>query len=362
MIERVRPGKYPRLVFVVVVLLLSLTLLHGLSTSDANFGLYNPDWRGTAGLQSRLTDATIASHTIVETSRYRDIPPNGSLTFVLSPERPYTANETARLEAFVRDGGTVIVADEVGPEGNRLLGGLGASARIEKPPLRDERFYYRSPALPVAQQIHNHSLTRGVSSLTLNHGSVVDPGTATPLVESSSYGYLDTNGNETFDLNETLRQYPVVTAERLGRGTVIVVSDPSVFINSMLERPGNDQFVDRLIQTHDRVYLDYSHRGELPPVMQTLKLIRQLPLLQLALGSCGILIGLIWEFAAVRPLLETARRHSPFQSQQPEQPPISQRDLLEHLREQHPDWDTARIQRLVDSVDRYQERDTDKKE
>jgi len=77
--------------------------------------------------------------------------------------------------------------------GNALLSDVGATARLDGALLRDERNYYRSPALPVAQPVEEHPYTSGATDLTLNYGTAVTPNDATTLVRTSEFAYLDTD-------------------------------------------------------------------------------------------------------------------------------------------------------------------------
>lgn len=75
-----------------------------------------------------------------------------------------------------------------------------------------------------------------------------------------------------------------MTTERLGAGEVVVVSDPSIFINSMLEQPDNRAFTASLVGSHETVFLDFSHTKERPPLQIALRTLRDSASLQLLFG------------------------------------------------------------------------------
>lgn len=279
---------YPRALLVTLALAVVATLVVAAGTSTAAFGAYNPRWDGAADLRATADAAGTDSEVVLNTSRYGEVQPRDTVAIVLSPDERYGPTEAARLRRFVRTGGTLVVAEDFGPHANPLLAAVGADARFEGSLLRDERYNFRSPSMPVARNVSDHSLLTGVNALTLNHGTVVEPNGATVLANSSGFGYLDTGRNGQLDDDESLSSYPVATVEPVGEGRVVAVSDPSLFINVMLDRPGNRQFVRNLFAAHDLAVLDYSHAGRLPVLAVALLVVRRTPTLQVALGLAGL--------------------------------------------------------------------------
>jgi hypothetical protein len=231
-----------------------------------------------------------------------------------------------------------------------LLAAVGADARIDGTPLRDEQHNYRSPAMPVATNTTNHTLVDDVDRLTFNHGTVVIPNNASVLVASSEFGYLDENGNETLDESETLASYPVATAEPVGEGRVVVVSDPSLAINAMLEQPDNRAFVRTLFADQDRVMLDYSHAERLPPLAVAVLTVRDSALLQVLLGLAVVGLAVAWW----RRPATVARLRSVFEwrghlnrAAASNDTPVDEDALVDYLLADHPDWSRDRANRLV---------------
>ena len=349
-----RPSDYPTPTLVLggFALLVVVSLLIATSTSSAAFGAYNGAWDGTSDLRSVAKDTGANPQVIHETSAYSHVDANGTVAIILSPDEKYSTADRARLQRFVRRGGTLLVAGDYGPQTNQLLSALGTDARLDGRPIRDERRHYRSPAMPIADNVSNQSLVSEVSALTLNHGTVVSPRNATVLVRTSEYAYLDVNRNQKLDDNETISSMPVATIERIGAGRVLVVSDPSVLINTMLDRPGNRAFVRTVVGDHRTVLLDYSHTAQIPPLALAILIIRESALWQLLVGCGCLALVLLW---AQRPEGVT-RRWKALVSRFGDQPPdrvdgqfrsMSESSMVTYLHEQHPDWDTTRIQRIV---------------
>jgi len=335
---------YPRLLLVGLTVALVLTLGVVATTSTDAFGAYNAAWDGTSELRQTAT-ATGTEPTVARNvSAYRTAAANQSVAVILSPSEPYRTGEASAVGAFVQAGGTLVVAEDYGPHGNDLLDAIGAEARVSGVPLRDERRAGPSPAFPRASTVGNHSAVAGVDRLMLNHGTTVQPGGATPLAMSSEYSYLDRNRNAQLDDAETLRERPVVTAESLGDGTVIVVSDPSLFLNAMLERADNGAFARNLVAPHGTVLLDVSHTASLPPLVAVRLTLQESALPAFAAGTLSTLLFVVLS----RPgLVERVRR---WRAPPSPSPTLSADEITTTLRTQHPDWDQERIERVTDSL------------
>ena len=279
---------YPHLLVVGLLLTILLGVGVGASTSASTYGAFNPAWDGGSGIRDVATDTQNEVTIAYNTSTYGEVDETNTVAFVISPETEYTDAEAAHLEAFVRDGGTLVVADDFRPHSNALLDQLGASTRINQTPLRDDRHQYKTGAFPIATQTESDPLTNDVDQLTLNHPVTVSPNGSSVLVRSSNFSYRDLDDDGELDENETLQSHPVVAVERLGAGNVVVVSDPSVFINAMLDQPDNRAFAEALVGSHDTLLLDYSHVPERPPLQVAVHALRDSPQLQFAVGA-GVL-------------------------------------------------------------------------
>lgn len=292
----------PRRLAVALTVALAITGLWATSTADPALSAYNPSWDGSSTLRQEVPPAGTSVVVGEQTATYAAVSPPETTAFVLSPDRRYTDDEAAQLRRFVRDGGTLVIAEDFGPHADPLLDRVGASTRVDGRPLRDEHSYYRSPGLAVATGVTPSPLTAGVEQLTLNRGTALEPHGARVLVESSSLAYLDDNANASLDATETVRPYPVVTAERLGDGQVVVVADPSLFINAMLERPGNRRFALALTERSETVLLDYSHAEAVPPLVRAALAVRRSPALQTVgvFAAVGLVVLLARRFPTTR--------------------------------------------------------------
>jgi hypothetical protein len=372
-------GDYLRYALVALLVATLLGVGVAASTSTTDFSLYNADWDGASDLRT-LADASPGSVELARsTERYAALSPNGSVAIVLSPDEPYSNTDRGRIRAFVRGGGTLVVAEDYGPGGDRLLRAVGASARFDGRPLRDDRTGTSSPAFPVAANVTDHPLTAGVDRLVLNHGTALSPNGATVLVRSSGYAFLDTDRDGTLDEREQLRSHPVATVEPVGDGRVVAVSDPSLFLNAMLDRGGNRRFAANLLAA-DTVLLDYSHAGALPPLVALRLTLQDSALLQALVGALGVGLLVAWGhrtredegdrtdqrvLARLRDAARSADRPGADASgaTQPGAVPsggdrlaadplraLDAETLRTELAARHPNWDDGRIERVTEGV------------
>ncbi|WP_435186452.1 DUF4350 domain-containing protein [Halobellus sp. EA9] len=349
-----RPS-YPQLLLYALAVVLGVTIMVSAGTSTAAFGAYNPAWDGTS--EVRKTATTLGADPVVvqNTTRYQEVPPESSVAVVFSPTESYTDREAARLREFVRAGGTLLIADDFREHSNPLLAEIGANARIDPVPLRDERRAGPSPAFPRATAVANHTYTQNASAIMLNHGGTVRPSGATVLFASSEFSYRDLNRDETLNSDEQLSRHPVVTVESVGDGDVIVASDASLFLNAMVERADNGAFLRSVVAPHDAVLVDVSHTVGVPPLVAFQLLLQRSGWIAFLVGTASVIgvVGLPYVPLLVRRL--RTRREAEMSDV-----PRTADEIAAGIRERHPEWDADRIERVTDSLmRRRQQPDTD---
>lgn len=347
----------PRLLLLALVVGVALSVGVAGYTSTTAFETYNPAWDGASDLRSVAGSEGAEVTVALNASAYDAVEPNGTVAVLLSPDDPYGPTDRRRLRSFARAGGTLVVAEDVDPDGNDILAAVGADSRFDGGVVRDERHNYQSPALPVATEVADDPATEGVEELTLNYGTVVDPGDdATVLAATSEFAYVDRDGDGELSATEELATRPVVVAEPVGAGTVVAVGDPSLFVNAMLDRTGNRRLVGNLAAAHDRVLLDYSHLSGQPPLATAVIRLRGSPPAQAALLLVGIGTVLAWSRRSIdlaladrtaRLLPPSLRRGGERERSVPEPSPAALRAYLES---EHPEWDGDRVERVMAGV------------
>lgn len=363
---------WPRVLLVALSIAVLVGLLVAATTSTAAFGPYNPSWDGTSKLHDQIeSEPGVDGEFVRDTARYEAHEPSETVAIVVAPDDAYGPADAERVAAFVADGGTLVVLENFGTTGNRLLADVGATARAEGTLLRDEREYYRGPSMPVATGVADHPLTADVDRLTLNYASAVEPGEATVLVETSEYAYRDANRNGDLDDDEALGAAPVATVESVGDGRVIVVGDPSIAINAMLEEPDNAAFLRAVSADADaeRVLIDLSHAADLPPLALAALTLRETPALQLLVGLLAIGTVAVGSRRSLRPSLEgvgsrlrpgtrtRARRATDGEAGTTGAAVAPVLDLDDDeraavLRDRYPEWDEERVQHVIAALNR----------
>ena len=349
---------YPKLLLVALVVALVLTAVVLMSMTTAGFSAYNPGWDGTSEFReladdrSELTVGTTAGH-------YGTLEADTATAIVMTPESEYDETETEQVRTFVEDGGTLVVADSFGSHGNQLLSDVGANARFDGALLRDEQHYFRSPAMPVANNVDSHPTVRNVDQLTLNYGTTVQSNGAIPIVTTSSFGYLDRDGSGSLSDDEAIGNHSVVTVESVGDGTIIAIGDPSIFINAMIDEPDNRVFSNNLVGSGDQVLLDYSHGASNPPLVSAMVTLQNVPTVAAIVGVIAVIIAAY----AGGLYSRSNRRRSTDRDVVDEAiatdqlPAAVEPEVLRvQLRKRYPNWDDKQINRAVTSIVHRRER------
>jgi hypothetical protein len=234
--------------FTLVALLLAAWFL----PDSEDFRVANRSWNGLSGLDGTFSFRPLAS--------LDDLPAatEGS-TLVIIPYLDFTAPQLEKLGRYVARGGSLILADDYG-YGNRLLAHLGLRARFSGQVLLDPLVNYKNEYFPRVVRFEPDPVTDGLDSLVLDHAtSLTGTDAADVLALSSSFSFLDDNGSGARDDGEPAGPLPVVARTRLGQGRVVIVADPSIFINSITPLGDNARFIQNLADASPALYIDQSH-------------------------------------------------------------------------------------------------------
>ncbi len=223
--------------------------------SRDDFRATNPFWNGTGDMAAGSGMTPLES-----LSGLSDLPPDAALITV--PFFRLSGAELEEVAGFIARGGTFIIADDYG-YGDQVTEYLGLAGRFAGLPLLDPLVNYKNRWFPRITHLTESYLTEDVEALVFNHGTALSGIEAgETIARSSAFSFLDTNGDQERQESEAAGTMPVISRHRVGEGTVILVADPSLFINSMETVGDNASFIRNITSAASAVYFDQDHLPE----------------------------------------------------------------------------------------------------
>jgi hypothetical protein len=251
--------KLNHIVTIVLALVLMVSSLAiWVSSSVQDFMDANTNWNGIQDFYQRFEITSVE-----DVSDLAGVSPSAIL--VVIPYLPYAQDEIAGLNRFILGGGTILLMDDFG-FGNGLLERFGVEARFSAELLLDPLFCDRNPLLPRISLFAEALGERGINLVTMNRGTTLTGvSEANALAWSSPSSFLDANADGVQDRDEPAGSMVLAARYNLGLGALVVVSDPSIAINTMLARGDNLTLMEYLLFQHNagsEVLLDRSHLVE----------------------------------------------------------------------------------------------------
>lgn len=256
------------------LVLVVLALVPSSARAGSPFDLRGVDWEGCSELV-RLARAEVGqSHVVVaDTLDLAAITPVDAVV-MLHPEKVVDAAELAK---FMHAGGRVLLLDDFG-KGDGLLRHFG----MERVPLPDRpaEMLRKNPRLALAEPASAHPVVADVQRVVTNHATGIKHPDLSPVLKVRS---ADPNGADV----------PVGVAGAVGKGRLLILSDPSMVMNAMLRFAGNKALAKGLVHyaldddtwgaRNGKIYLvagGFSSRGKFgggnSEVDQALKALREL--------------------------------------------------------------------------------------
>lgn len=234
--------------------------------SNEDFRTDNPFWNGANNLSSSCPVQSLQSLSDLPSS------PEGT-TLIMVPYLEYTSGELEKLESYIAKGGTLVLADDYG-HGNQILESFGLTMRFAGQTLLDPLINYKNKMFPRIADLKPQTILGNTENLVLNHATaLVNVSSADTLAQSSHFSFLDQNENGNWEEEETTGPLPVISIHNFGSGRILLLADPSLLINSMMEMEGNRSLLQSITATAARIYIDQSHlpHTELHQVKQQFK-------------------------------------------------------------------------------------------
>jgi hypothetical protein len=286
----------------------------------------NSYWNGLSEVYNVYHPARIETLVTLNTTFSE---PSNSTLLMLGPSKPFTENDVLEVRKYLAEGGSVVLADDFG-SANTLLEGLGLRVRFSGELMKDPLFKDRNELMPVAYTFNQSLKERGVSEMVMNYPTVLNETEGvTVLSWSSSFSYVSSKVASP-SVNSPSGPFPLIAEADVGGGRLVLVSDPSMFINGMLGSGDNSAVLGSFMR--GSVAIDETH--SIPSTLTVVKdyLVQVYAVLSITEVKYSLVgLGLILSFKVKwdEPLAdrmdeveETVKRH-----------PDWSRELVEHVEE-----------------------------
>ena len=224
---------------VLILVISALCILFFPTVQDFMVG--NSLWNGLADFTREHGALTIDSF-----DQLPELPQGKALISI--PSLPHEEEELATLREFVTQGGRLVLMDDFG-HGNIVLEYLGLEVRFSGQMLLDPLFSHRNPRLPRIMNFSPEVSEADVEVVVLNHATALtDVDLGKVIAWSSEESFLDLDGDGSWGRADPKGPLPVAARLEFGQGEVILVSDPSILINSMVRKDDNRAFLGYLTE------------------------------------------------------------------------------------------------------------------
>lgn len=171
---------------------------------------------------------------------YNDDLTNTALA-IIGVERNYTGEEVSAIENYVWQGGNLLLVDDFG-YGNVFADEFGMG-------FSKYRLYDKNYDKNTAFAKTTATTPYGSRTVLLNTPSTLgNVDRTTHIMNSNADSFIDKNGDKLEDTDEGGGGFPLCIMDGYGEGTIIMVSDPGIFINDMLHRYENRAFALDLVK------------------------------------------------------------------------------------------------------------------
>ena len=253
-----RTSKLVGLIILLIVVISLVTVWAFPSLQDFMAG--NTMWNGVKDFTTEFKAQTLEAVSDLPAAPEKNI-------LVTIPYVDYDEGALAAMRRFVADGGTMLLMDDFG-YGNTFLAYIGSDARFANTLLLDPLFNYKNQYLPRITDFTPAIRDMGITVIGLNHATTLT-GVADSQVMawSSEMSYLDGNNNGSRDSGEPGGPFAVVAELNYGKGTLFLISDPSLVINTMVRQNDNRALARYLVNVNgepETVLLDIAHLTKTP--------------------------------------------------------------------------------------------------
>ena len=286
---------------VIIVVLVSVASIWFYPSVQA-FMASNTEWNGINKFCNDFNVQNIDSLKSLPDAPQQDV-------LITIPYLEYSPDQLMQMEQFVESGGKLILMDDFG-FGNSFLEYAGIPARFDNIPLLDPLFNYKNEYFPRILTFNSSITASGIQVIVFDHGTALS-GTSQSqaLAWSSNMSFLDNNKNGNVDSNDPKGPFVVAADYSLGKGTVDLISGPSLIMNAVPGTNDNNAFITYLINsngTPDTVLFDRANMPNAPLDMAKIALANLRRIISepyVLLGIVGLVFVIITGYTYRRGLL-----------------------------------------------------------
>ncbi len=317
------------ILFSIALAMLFILIAIALLPAHEDFLVTNPYWNGLETF-SKTVDLKVIN------IEHKMILPEKTILFLIGPSLNITRNQIETLREYVMNGGELVLMDETGII-NALLSSLGLGISVDGNLMLDALFYHRGWKLPRITNIEEDKLTAEVESIVLDLPSVLrisDP-RAKLIAYSSSFSFLDLNKDFKPSDDEPLGPFPVAAKVSYGKGVIMIFSDSSIFLNSIINLGDNLKLLQNMVKDRS-VYLDISAWKLTPRESYRNALLSFYAILLTPEIKYGLALAMLAIIYAIRPRGKA-----------------KEMDEIEEILKKHPDWDGNLLKLLKELRNKY---------
>ncbi|MDH5807391.1 MAG: DUF4350 domain-containing protein [Candidatus Verstraetearchaeota archaeon] len=227
------------IIYAIIAALIVLALITVILPTKDDFDLANPYWNGLSEFY-RLTNAFNIDIMI------HNVDPESSILFIIGPSFNITKERIDLWKKYVENGGILVIMDETGFVNYALE---PFKIKIDGHKMFDTVFYYNSWRMPKIIDIRDSRFNASV--IIMNMPSILNITDYNPnlkiLAYSSSFSFLDLDEDGMPSSNEPTGPFPIAVELIYGKGRIIIFSDSSLFINSILNLGDNLNLLKNII-------------------------------------------------------------------------------------------------------------------
>ncbi|MGC8542491.1 MAG: DUF4350 domain-containing protein [Vulcanisaeta sp.] len=228
---------YNYIVIVLVIFIAVMLIAPPLLPVPDPYSAYNIYWNGYSKAV-HVCNASISYYRIS----------NASVIIMIPMIKP-SVGFVNQLINFTRSGGTLIILSNGIYYGNYILKTMGIDASISETPIVDPIMNYINEHLPLAVINSKYADVIGAKYIVLDNSSYI--------LISNGYNYDVITWTSSYSMSGDLKgPFPVIVSIPYGNGTVILIADPSIFMNSLLNYYGNEQLLKWLCSGKRVIYLE----------------------------------------------------------------------------------------------------------